>query len=107
MTVLEEIATVTSKGQFTLPKPLRDALGVTAGMRLVCTLDSNEGSIMQVRKQETVHDDPAIAAFLGLVEADIAAGNAYSLPEELEKRMMAASTQDVDLDEVIEGDVAL
>jgi len=107
MAVLEEIATVTSKGQFTLPKPLRDALGVSAGERLVCTFDSEQGSVMQIRIQETGHSDPAITAFLGFLEADIANGNVCAMPAALEERMMAAAAQDVDLDEVIEGDVAL
>ena len=107
MAVLEEIATVSSKGQFTLPKPLRDALGVTKGARLVCSFNSDEGSVLQIRKQETVHSDPAIAAFLDLLEADIANGNIYAMPVALEQSMRAAATQDVDFDEVIEGDVAL
>lgn len=35
-------ATVTSKGQITIPKPLRDALGVDAGDRLLFKLEGDE-----------------------------------------------------------------
>lgn len=107
MAVLEATATVTSKGQFTLPKPIREALGLTTGERVICTLDTVKGEIMQVRKQTPDHEDPAIAAFLGLLEKDIAAGELYALPPDLENRMRIAAAEDIDLDENIEGDVAL
>ena len=107
MTILEATATVTSKGQFTLPKPLRDALGVAAGARLVCTYDTAGGAVMQVRRAEAGHEDPAILGFLSFLEKDMANGNLYSLPAELENRMRIAAVEDIDLNEVIEGDVAL
>ncbi|WOI08945.1 type II toxin-antitoxin system PrlF family antitoxin [Thalassospira lucentensis] len=107
MAVLEEIATVTSKGQFTLPKPLRDAMGVSKGMRLVCSLDTAGGAVMQVKRAEAGHEDPAILGFLSVIEKDMANGNLFALPTDLENRMRIAAAEDIDLNEVIEGDVAL
>ena len=46
-------ATVTSKGQVTLPKPIRDALGIDAGTILDFELDTKGG--LAVRK---VKNDP-------------------------------------------------
>jgi antitoxin PrlF len=107
MAVLEATATVTSKGQFTLPKPLREALGVSAGARLVCTYDTAGGAVMQVRRAEAGHEDPAILGFLSILEKDMANGELYALPIELEHRMRTTAAEDIDLNEVIDGDVAL
>ena len=101
MSVVEAYATVTSKGQFTLPKALRDALGLEAGARVRCIQD---GDALRLEKVED-GEDPALAAFLGLIEKDIAEGRALApLPAALEARLRAAAADD---DAPIEGDVAL
>lgn len=57
---------------------------------------------------ESNHEDPAIAAFLGLLEADIRSGqHVQSLPQDLAKTMLAHAGRRADLDEEIEGELAL
>lgn len=105
MPEIHEVATLTSKGQITLPKSIRQALGVDTGVKLAFDL---RGSEVVVCRAAADHEDPAIGAFLGLLEADIRAGrNAQTLPEELARAMLANAGHAVDLDENIEGEVAL
>ena len=53
--------------------------------------------------------DPALASFLSLIEKDIAAGhNVRDLPAGIATAMRRAAKQTgIDLDETLEGDVAL
>ncbi len=55
------------------------------------------------------HADPAIEAFLGLLEKDLRAGRRVrALPEALARSMLARARRcRVDLEEPIEGEVAL
>lgn len=102
---IHEEATLTSKGQITLPKSIRQALGVTTGGKVAFELRGGE---VVVTRAETEHDDPAIGAFLGLLEADIRGGrNVSVLPAELAQAMLANVNHVEDVDEDIEGEVAL
>lgn len=102
---IHEVATLTSKGQLTLPKPIRQALGVTTGGKVAFEL--RQGQVV-VTRADAEHEDPAIGAFLGLLEADIRAGrHVQSLPEDLARAMLAHAGHAVNLDEEIEGEVAL
>ncbi|CCG36493.1 type II toxin-antitoxin system PrlF family antitoxin [[Pseudomonas] boreopolis] len=102
---IHEVATVTSKGQITLPKPIRQALGVDAGGKVAFDL---RGGKVVVTRADAEHEDPAIGAFLALLEADIRAGrHVQALPEDLARAMLANAGHAVDLDEDIEGEVAL
>ncbi|MCL2162055.1 MAG: type II toxin-antitoxin system PrlF family antitoxin [Betaproteobacteria bacterium] len=102
---MHELATVTSKGQVTLPKAIRQALGVDVGSRLAFDLCGDE---VIVTRAEAEHEDPAISAFLTLLEADVCAGkNLHSLPEDLAQAMLAQVGQAENLDETIDGDVEL
>lgn len=106
MSAIHEQATLTSKGQLTLPKSIRQALGVTTGGK-VC-FELRGGGEVVVTRADSEHEDPAIGAFLGLLEQSISQGKQLgSLPEELAQAMLASLAQAVDLDEVIEGEVAL
>src|SRR5216684_1753208 len=62
-----------------------------------------------VHNPEAEHRDPALAAFLGLIEKDIAAGRRVrDLPAGLTAAMRRALKQvPVDLEEKLEGEVAL
>lgn len=102
---IHESATLTSKGQITLPKTIRQALGVTTGSKVAFEL---RGSEVVVTRAEAEHEDPAIGAFLALLEADIRGGrNVRALPDELARAMLANVGQAQDLDEEIEGEVEL
>ena len=105
MPEIHEIATLTSKGQITLPKPIRQVLGVDTGAKVAFDLRGGE---VIVSRADTEHEDPAISAFLGLLEADIRSGrNVGALPVELAQAMLANVGHASDLDEDIEGEVAL
>jgi len=105
MQEIHAVTTLTSKGQITLPRAIRQALGVDKGGKVA--FDLRNGQIV-VSREDAEHEDPAIGAFLGLLEADIRAGrHVQSLPEDLARAMLAHAGQAVDLDEDIEGEVAL
>jgi len=102
---IHELATLTSKGQITLPKSIRQALGVTTGGKVAFELRGGE---VVVTRAEAEHEDPVIEAFLRLLEADIRDGrNVRALPEDLAQAMLANAGHANDLDEPIEGEVAL
>lgn len=105
MSEIHEVATLTSKGQITLPKSIRQVLGVDAGGKV--SFDLRGGTVV-VSRAEAEHEDPAIGAFLDLLEADIRTGqHVHALPDDLAHAMLAATGRAVDLDDPIEGDVAL
>jgi len=103
---IHEIATVTSKGQITLPKPIRQALGISVGERIVFDLRGTE--VIVSKAEESEHIDPAIMAFLSLLEQDIQSGSHLSsLPDDLKLAMLSHQDHSIDLDEEILGDVEL
>jgi antitoxin PrlF len=106
MSRIHEVATITSKGQITLPKPIRQALGVDAGGKVA--FDFNGKAIMVTRAESGEHADPAIARFLALIERDLAGGkNVAALPAALAKSLRQAMKRRVDISEEIAGDVSL
>lgn len=106
MSGIHEEATLTSKGQITLPKAIRQVLGVTAGAKIAFELRGDE--VVVTRGALAEHEDPAIGAFLAVLEADIRQGlHVGALPEELAQAMLANLDHTVDLDEDIQGAVAI
>lgn len=102
---IQEQATLTSKGQITLPKAIRQALGVTTGGKVSFEL---RGSEVIVTRADAEHADPAIGAFLGLLEQDIRRGKHVGrLPDDLAQAMLANLGHPMNLDEEIEGEVVL
>jgi antitoxin PrlF len=69
--IIEEISTITAKGQTTVPKAVRQALGVDYGGKIAYRIQKGR---VTVHNPEAEHHDPTLAAFLGLIEKDIAAG---------------------------------
>jgi bifunctional DNA-binding transcriptional regulator/antitoxin component of YhaV-PrlF toxin-antitoxin module len=69
--IFEETSTITAKGQTTVPKAVRQALGVDYGGKIAYRIE--EGRV-PVHNPEAEHHDPTLAAFLGLTEYDIAVG---------------------------------
>ena len=106
MNQILEQATLTSKGQITLPKAIRQALGVTAGEKL--SFEWNGSQVLVRRADVPEHEDPAIKALLGLLERDIAGGrNLDTMPPELLEAMKSALEGEQFPDDEIEGPVAL
>lgn len=102
---IHEIATVTSKGQITLPKPIRQALGIGVGGRVAFDL---RGTDVVVTRADAEHEDPAIGAFLALLEGEIKSGKHLSaMPDDLVQAMLANLHHPVEPDEEIVGEVAL
>ena len=105
-TRIEETSTITAKGQTTVPKSVRQALGVDYGGRIVYRV---EGRRVTVQNAAAEHRDPALAAFLDLIGKDIAKGrNVGDLPRGLAASMRKA-IRDIRLspNETLEGDVAI
>ena len=106
MSRIHEVATITSKGQITLPKPIRQALGVDSGGKVA--FDFNGKAVTVTRAEPGEHADPAISRFLALLERDLARGkNVTALPAGLARSLQQAKKRRVDLPEEIEGDVNL
>lgn len=103
---IHEIATLTSKGQITLPKPIRQALGLAVGGKVAFDLRGSD--VVVTRAEPLAHEDPAIGAFLSLLENDIKSGKHLStLPDDLAQAMLANLRQAAELDEEIVGKVDL
>jgi antitoxin PrlF len=103
---IHEVATITAKGQITLPKPIRQALGVDYGGKVAFDLRGTE--VIVTRADDAEHEDPAIGSFLALLESDIRTGrNLCTLPDDLTEAMLTALDKTVDLHADIEGDVEL
>jgi antitoxin PrlF len=104
--VIEETSTITAKGQTTVPKAVRQTLGVDCGGKITYRIEDGQ---VTVHNPEAEHHDPAVAAYLDLIAKDIAAGRNLG---ELPPGVVAAArrllkTMKVDPDEPIEGDVAI
>ena len=96
MQAIHEVATITSKGQITLPKPIRQALGVDFGGKVAFDLQGSQ--VVVTRAENEVHEDPAISEFLTLIEKDIVSAQHIStLSNDLERAMLLAIKRPVDL----------
>lgn len=105
--VLERIATITEKGQTTVPKPVREALGVRSGDRIVFRI---EGGGVSIHRAENDDQDPALEGFLALLAEDIASrpGALAAMTPVLAKRIaQVVEGVEVDVQEAIEGEVDL
>jgi antitoxin PrlF len=102
---LEEFSTITAKGQTTIPKSVRQALGVDYGGRIAFRVGKN--GVTVARADET--DDPAIDEFLEFLASDIKKRPeaVKALTPELAARITALTADmHVDLDDEVDGDVA-
>jgi antitoxin PrlF len=107
--LVEEVSTITAKGQTTVPKSIRQALGVDAGDQIAFQLDKSGGVTLR-RAQKQREDDPAMTAFLTFLARDIERnpGHVASLSPTLISRIDALVKDiEIDTDDPIEGDVAL
>ena len=105
MSAIHEVATLTSKGQITLPKSIRQALGADTGSKLAFEL---RGSEVIVTRADAEHEDPAITAFLTLLARDIEAGrNVRGLPDDLARTILEHAGHKVGLGDDFNEDVAI
>ena len=105
--IFEEISTVTSKGQTTIPKTVRQALGVAEGDKIAFRVDQNG---VTIRRATDEASDPALAAFLSLLARDIAnhPEKITAFPPALAGRIAdLIEIGEVDPDAEIEGEVDL
>lgn len=105
MTVIVEESRITAKGQTTVPKAVRQALGVAPGERIAFRIEEHGVTVERV---EDVSEDPTLGPFLDLLARDIAERPSalQSLTPELVARI-AELTRHTDPDGAIEGEVAL
>jgi antitoxin PrlF len=104
--ILHEVTKITSKGQTTVPKSVRQALGVECGDSLEYLIEDGRVTVVNPKSEDR---DPALEAFLALVEQDISKGKNFGvLPNKLVSAMRRAMKEvQVDLDETLEGDVCI
>jgi antitoxin PrlF len=100
--VVEEISTITAKGQTTVPKAVRRALGVDYGGKIAFRV--NNGAVTVVRADEI--EDSTIEAFLGFLGEDLKRHPeaVKALSPDLAMRIAdLIKSVDDDLDEPIDG----
>lgn len=106
-TLVRERSKITAKGQTTVPKAVRQALGVSYGGEIDFIVD--EGGRVSLVAAET-ETDPVIDGFLTFLAQDMARNPQHvtAFPADLTARMAALTAgMSVDLDEEIDGAVML
>lgn len=109
MELIVEESRITSKGQTTVPKAVRQALGLGPGDAIAFRI-SQDGSVRVERAGGDVSQDPALDGFLDLLAKDIAKRPQAltALTPAFRKRVASLTAgMAVDLDEPTEGEVAL
>jgi antitoxin PrlF len=107
--ILRKVSTITDKGQTTIPKSIRDALGVGYGGRIAFSLDAQNR--VYVERDDADEDDPVLDGFLDLMARDMATRPEQAFAEispALRARMEALTAGgEVDLDAPIDGEAEL
>lgn len=107
MAVLEERSTITAKGQTTLPKAIRQVLGVKEGDQIAFRVEGRRVTVVPVG---ATHEDPVVGKFLSFLAKDIERrpGAVEPLSKDFAARVASlVKGSRVDLDEPIEGEVDL
>ena len=108
--LLKEESTITAKGQTTVPKSVRQALGVDYGGRIAFLIDvQHRVYVEKAEIEETA--DPVIDRFLEFLARDMAKHPEKSVlpfPQSLLDRAVTLTAgMTVDLDAEIKGDVSI
>ncbi|WP_279359056.1 type II toxin-antitoxin system PrlF family antitoxin [Methylobacterium indicum] len=106
-TLVRERSKITSKGQTTIPKVVRQALGVGYGGEIDFVVDEG-GRVSLVAAQDET--DPVIESFLTFLAQDMARDPARitAFPADLAERMAVLTAgMSVDLDDEVDGAVTL
>lgn len=107
--LLKKVSTITEKGQVTVPKSVREALGVDYGGRIAFYVAEN-GEVSIRKEVDERDDDPAIDGFLALLAKDLAdhPNRIQAFPPQLAARITElVKDVPINLDEPILDDVAL
>jgi antitoxin PrlF len=107
--LLKKISTITEKGQVTIPKSVREALGVGYGGKVAFYVDENKHVSIE-REAEDNGDDPVIDGFLAFLAQDMEKHPEHirEFPEALVERMVELTKgMQVDPNDPIVGDVDL
>lgn len=107
MAIIEERSTITAKGQTTVPKAIRQALGVKEGDEIAFRVEGDRVTVVPV---DVVHEDPVVGKFLNFLANDLEQRPNAIVPlsKEFAARIKAlVKGAKVDLDAPIEGDVDL
>ena len=103
--LLKEESTITAKGQTTVPKAVRQALGVDYGGRITFLVDDQHRVYVEKAVEET--NDPVVDHFLAFLARDMTkhpGKSIVALPTTLRDRIAALTeNMDVDLDAEIDG----
>ncbi|QEI06919.1 AbrB family transcriptional regulator [Pigmentiphaga aceris] len=107
--LLKEESTITAKGQTTVPKAVRQALGVDYGGRIAFFVDDAHRVYIEKAPEEV--SDPVVDRFLEFLARDMSEHPGTSvvpLPDALRTRMATlVGDMSIDLDDDIDGDVTL
>ena len=107
--LLKEESTITAKGQTTVPKAVRQVLGLDYGGRIAFFVDDKHRVYVEKAPEEA--SDPIVDRFLEFLAQDMTehpGASVVALPASLQDRMAAlVGNMDVDPDAEIHGDVAL
>ncbi len=111
MPVVEEVCTITAKGQTTVPKAVRQALGVGYGGRIAFRVTSGAASPCTRCRRRRLQTRPWRRSLV-LLETDMASRPAEAVrpfPKALAGHLeaLAAEVGEVDPDASIEGKVSL
>lgn len=104
--LLKKVSTITEKGQVTIPKPVREALGLGYGGRIAFYVDENRK--VSIERDDQDDDDPVIDSFLTFLAKDMEKDPARisAFPDALRDRMeKLVKGMNVDPDDPIEGAV--
>lgn len=85
MPVTEVDGSVTERFQTTLPSHVRQVLGITGPGKV--TWQIIDGDTIILKRKDVPQEDPALGAFLGLLERDIAGGNLLPATAALRDRL--------------------
>ena len=107
MPIIEERSTITAKGQTTVPKAVRQVLGVKEGDEIAFRVEGQRVTVVSVG---ATHEDPVVGKFLSFLAKNVEQRPEVlkSLSTDFAARMSSlVSGAKVDLDEPIDGDVDL
>ncbi len=107
MAIIEERSTITAKGQTTVPKAVRQVLGVKEGDEIAFRVEGERVTVVPVG---AAHEDPVVGKFLSFLARDIEKRPEALKPlsKDFAARMKSlVNGTKVDLDAPIDGEVDL